>query len=103
MGFQLKEAALKPSRRNAATGCVQEFEFKPRSGSEFQHLDEAELAFLPSSNGGLDLLIQRDTKARGLGSMLSEMAGTDESHYLLTLRGNETADELQKALSDVLR
>ncbi|TDX23734.1 hypothetical protein DFO67_12451 [Modicisalibacter xianhensis] len=35
--------------------------------------------------------------------MLSEMAGTDESHYLLTLRGNETADELQKALSDVLR
>ncbi|ATJ82525.1 sporulation protein [Halomonas beimenensis] len=103
LGFVMTGAPLELSRRNPATGCLQEFEFKPAPGSRFGHLDEAEIAFLPSSRGaGLDLLVQRDTRATGLGSLLSEMAGTDERFYRLPLGGHETAEELRRQLESVL-
>ncbi|XKE47078.1 sporulation protein [Halomonas organivorans] len=103
LGFVMTGAPLELSRRNPATGCLQEFEFKPTPGSRFGHLDEAEIAFLPSSRGdGLDLLVQRDTRATGLGSLLSEMAGTDERFYRIPLDGRETTEELRRRLESVL-
>ncbi|MEC9482443.1 MAG: sporulation protein [Halomonas sp.] len=102
LGFHLTEAPLNRSRMNPQTGFVQEFEFKPERGGRFSHLDEAELAFLPSREGVLDLLVQRDTKARGFGSMFAEMTGTDEQLHRLTLRGNETRQTLQDALARIL-
>lgn len=71
-------------------------------GGRFDHLDEAEIAFLPSSGGVLDMLIPRNTRARGLGSLLSEMAGTDEQLHRLTLEGHETRDEIQQHLAATL-
>lgn len=104
LGFVMTEAPLELSRKHPATGCLQEFEFKPGPGSRFGHLDEAEIAFLPASRGeGLDLLVQRDTRATGLGSLLSEMAGTDERFYRITLTGRETAEQLHDQLQAVLR
>lgn len=104
LGFVMTGAPLELSRKNPATGCLQEFEFKPSPGSRFGHLDEAEIAFLPASRGaGLDLLVQRDTRATGLGSLLSEMAGTDERFYRIPLNGQESAEQLQCQLEDVLR
>lgn len=102
LGFHLNGAPLEASRRNPTTGCIQEFEFKPSRGSRFGHLDEAELAFLPSQEGVLDLLIQRDTKARGLGSMLAEMSGSDEKFYRISLSGNESQDQLETMLGQAL-
>lgn len=102
LGFQLLDAPLEASRRNPQMGCVQEFEFRPQRGGRFAHLDEAEIAFLPSSQGVLDMLIQRDTKARGLGSLLSEMAGTDEQLHRLTLEGHESSRELEGHLAQLL-
>lgn len=103
LGFVMTGAPLELSRKNPATGCLQEFEFKPSPGSRFGHLDEAEIAFLPSAGGGLDLLVQRDTRATGLGSLLSEMAGTDERFYRISLAGDEGAETLQARLESVLR
>ncbi|OBX36192.1 sporulation-control protein spo0M [Halomonas elongata] len=104
LGLAMISAPLELSRKNPATGCLQEFEFKPTAGSHFKHLDEAEIAFLPPSRGGegLDLLIQRDTRATGLGSLLSEMAGTDERFTRLPLEGNETTETLRQKLESVL-
>lgn len=102
LGFRLNGAPLEATRRNPATGCIQEFEFKPARGGRFSHLDEAELAFLPSQTGALDLLIQRDTKARGLGSMLAEMSGSDEKFYRATLQGSESQGQLENLLSQAL-
>ncbi|WP_136246892.1 sporulation protein [Halomonas borealis] len=103
LGFVMTGAPLELSRKNPATGCLQEFEFKPTPGSRFGHLDEAELAFLPSSGGnGLDLLVQRDTRATRLGSLLSEMAGTDERFYRITLDGSESVEALRGRLESVL-
>ncbi len=102
MGFRLEESELGVSRLNPETGCVQEFEFKPAPGSAFSHLDEAEIAFLPSQGGAIDLLIQRDTKARSLGSLIAELAGTDEQHYRATLAGGESAEQVQELLSRAL-
>ncbi|RAW06486.1 sporulation-control protein [Halomonas elongata] len=104
LGLAMISAPLELSRKNPATGCLQEFEFKPTAGSHFKHLDEAEIAFLPPSRGGegLDLLIQRDTRATGLGSLLSEMAGTDERFTRLPLVGNETTETLRQKLESVL-
>ncbi|MCW4153378.1 sporulation protein [Halomonas sp. 18H] len=104
LGFTMTSAPLELSRKNPATGCLQEFEFKPTTGSRFRHLDEAEIAFLPSNQTGegLDLLVQRDTRATGLGSLLSEMAGTDEQFTRISLAGNETTETLRKQLESVL-
>lgn len=103
LGFVMTGAPLELSRKNPATGCLQEFEFKPAPGSRFGHLDEAEIAFLPAARGdGLDLLVQRDTRATGLGSLLSEMAGTDERFSRLPLSGRESVDELRGQLESVL-
>ncbi|MBZ9574504.1 sporulation protein [Modicisalibacter sp. MOD 31.J] len=103
LGFRLTEAPLEPSRLNTSTGCLQEFEFKPTHECRLRHLEEVEMAFLPSTQGEMDLLIQRDTKARGLGSLLSEMAGTDESYAKLALLGNESVDAIQEVLEEALR
>lgn len=102
LGFQLLNAPLEASHRNPQMGCVQEFEFRPQRGGRFSHLEEVEIAFLPSSQGVLDMLIQRDTKARGMGSLLSEMAGTDEQMYHMTLEGRETSGQLEQLLTKVL-
>lgn len=102
LGFKLNGAPLEATRRNPATGCIQEFEFKPSRNGRFSHLDEAELAFLPSQQGALDLLIQRDTKARGLGSLLAEMSGSDETFYRATLQGDESQAQLEGLLAQAL-
>ncbi|WP_304526921.1 sporulation protein [Halomonas sp. I5-271120] len=103
LGFTLTEAPLKAWKMNALTGCVQEFEFKPRRGAGFDHLDEVEVAFLPSAGGVLDILVKRDTKARGLGSMFAEMTGMDEIFSRLTLREGMTTSDVQESLQQVLR
>jgi sporulation-control protein len=56
---------------------VQEFEFKPVSGPFRGKLDELEIVVFPLEEEA-EVFVEIDRKARGLGSYLSEMAGTDE-------------------------
>lgn len=57
---------------------VQEFEFKPAAHFRGK-LDELELIFNPAA-GGLELLLQIDRRARGLGSLFAEALDMDESY-----------------------
>jgi sporulation-control protein len=77
LGFHLGSVGNETVRRSSVT---QEFEFKSRSGPFAGDLDELEL--VPTPHGDrLDLSLEVDRS----GGMLSEMAGTDESHTTLTV------------------
>ena len=75
MGFRLRKCdnEYKPY---AATNFEQEFEFYP-SGEFRSHLDELEIAF-DLRTDQLIVKLTIDRKARGLGSLINEMAGTDD-------------------------
>jgi sporulation-control protein len=79
----------------------QEFEYAP--SSEFRsHLDELEIAF----DLKLDRVVVKltiDRRARGLGSLLNEMAGTDDRRVLLTISHDEIEAHGVGYVKDALR
>ncbi|MCQ6563271.1 sporulation protein [Paenibacillus mendelii] len=92
LGFRLRkvtcEYAPNYSRLNGLP-FVQEFEFVPTSQFRGQ-LDELEIMFDPDENG-VDLLLQIDRKARGLGGFFSEAMDTDERFVKLRFDRNQLA------------
>lgn len=85
MGFQLYEAEceFRPSW-NQAYPFVQEFEFAP-SGEYRRWLDELEAVFHLQPNH-LEVLLELDKRARGLGGLLDEALDTDERYVRFTVR-----------------
>lgn len=67
--------------RHAGNGLpfYQEFEFKPFNGEFRGRLDELEAAFSLTETGAV-VTLQVDRAVRGLGSLLSESMGMDESY-----------------------
>jgi sporulation-control protein len=84
LGFYLRKVDCEYKR-----GVIQEFEFSPYSGKFRGHLDEVELVFNQRQNGSLNIHMQVDRKARGLGSLLGEMLELDETNTGLTLNQAE--------------
>ncbi|MFD1775158.1 sporulation protein [Paenibacillus rhizophilus] len=98
LGFRLREVTNEYAPRlGAGLPFVQEFEYVPTR--EFRGaLDELEVMFFPRGDN-LELYIQIDRRARGLGGFLSEAMGTDESFIRVTFTGND----LRRGVHEVSR
>lgn len=91
LGFRLREAECEHAPRHLRRHLpfIQEFEFIPVSGPYRGRLDELELIFYPQSEDEIEVLMQVDRRARGLGGFLSEAMGMDESFVRLTLHSSD--------------
>ncbi|MFB6466137.1 sporulation protein [Cytobacillus sp. Hz8] len=87
LGFRLREAECEeaPYRLRNRFPFVQEFEFVPAAGSFKGRLDELEMIFYPKSSHEIELLIQVDRRASGLGGFLSEALEMDETNVKITV------------------
>ncbi|QFT89022.1 Sporulation-control protein spo0M [Bacillus sp. THAF10] len=85
LGFQLRkvESEAAPYKWKNRLPFIQEFEFYPTSGPFRGRLDEIEMIFLNISGSSVDLHLQVDRRARGLGSLLSEALNMDETFVKL--------------------
>lgn len=78
LGFRLREVTNDYAPRlGGPLSFVQEFEYVPTTKFRGQ-LDELEVLFR-QQNGDLELMLEVDRRARGLGGFFSEAMGTDES------------------------
>ncbi|RDU36448.1 sporulation protein SpoOM [Neobacillus piezotolerans] len=85
LGFRLREADCEqaPYRMRRRLPFVQEFEYVPVSGRFRGRLDELEIVMFPGEGGEIEVLIQVDRRARGLGGFLSEALSMDETNVRL--------------------
>ncbi|UOQ84089.1 sporulation protein [Gracilibacillus salinarum] len=75
MQFELRKVNMEFSKRY---GYLQEFEFRPVT--EFRgDLDELEVVFTTVSENGVELVIEVDRAAKGLGGLFAEALDIDES------------------------
>ncbi|WP_456279160.1 sporulation protein [Bacillus sp. AK128] len=104
LGFRTREIECQQAPRHlrGSLEFVQEFEFVPVSGAFRGRLDELEVVFVPSSKSQIELFLQIDRKARGLGSFLSEALEMDESNVRLTI-SQADLPSLTTKLSDVIK
>lgn len=84
LGFQIRKIDCEYTY----TGIVQEFEFYPYNGKFNGYLDEVELVFNVASNG-VNLRLQVDRRARGLGSLIGEALNMDETHTRIFVSNEE--------------
>lgn len=101
LGFRLRKVDTEqaPSYLRNRTKIVQEFEFTATNNTYRRYLDELEIVFLQQSERSVEILIQVDRRARGLGGFLSETFNMDESFIRLTLFEN---DNIQAKLADAI-
>lgn len=87
LGFRLREADCEEVtlRHRRRFPFVQEFEFVPITGDFRGRLDEIELVFYPVNQGLMEIMLQVDRRARGLGGLLAEAFEMDESTLKLTV------------------
>ncbi|MDR7075430.1 sporulation-control protein [Neobacillus niacini] len=104
LGFRLREADCEqaPHRLRGRLPFVQEFEYVPTSGPFRGKLDELELVFRPSGTGAIELLLQVDRRARGLGGLFAEAAGMDETNVRLTVTSADIPN-LQQQIQSVIQ
>ena len=102
MGFRLRKVDNEqaPSNLRRQTPIVQEFEFTPTNSTYRRYLDELEIVFLHQSPNSVEILVQVDRRARGLGGFLSEAFDMDESFIRLTLSEN---DNIQAKLEQLIK
>lgn len=99
LGFKIREVECEKASHPP---IIQEFEFKPISGDFKGKLDELEVVCFPREDE-IDLFLEIDRKARGLGSFLREITGTDESHVRCTFSSDDIpdmADKLREIIED---
>ncbi|MDP2559889.1 sporulation protein [Psychrobium sp. 1_MG-2023] len=77
LGFVLAEVECEKSSQ-LGQPFVQEFEFEPQGGEFRGRVDEVEMLMV-SHPEQLEILVEVDRKARGLGGFFSELLGRDES------------------------
>jgi len=82
IGFRLRETECKQASSYFRTRLpfIQEFEFVPVHGQFRGKLDEIEVIFFPLSQEEVEVLLQIDRRARGLGGFLAEALDLDESY-----------------------
>lgn len=91
LGFRLRKVdnEQSPKYLRNRSPIVQEFEFVPTNEKYRRYLDELEVVFLDQTPRSVELLLQIDRRARGLGGFLSEAFDMDESFIRLTLFEND--------------
>ena len=104
LGFSLKEVECKeaPLKMRRRLPFVQEFEFVPTSGEFVGKLDEIEVIFTSSFERHLELFMQIDRKAKGLGGLLSEAFDLDETYIRFTL-SKEDISIIDRKLTEILK
>jgi sporulation-control protein len=104
LGFRMKNAENEelPYRLRRRLPFGQELEFVAGSGEFRGRFDEVELVMFPSEDS-VDLTLQIDRRARGLGSFLSESMGTDESYASLTVPEGTAPDRVRDILAQTIR
>ena len=104
LGFRMREADNEelPHRLRRHLPFAQEIEFVATGGEFRGRFDEVELVMFPSEDA-VDLMLQVDRRARGLGSFLSEQMGTDESYASLSVPESATPSEIREAIAATLR
>lgn len=104
LGFALRNVENEelPHRLRRRLPFAQEFEFAARGGEFAGRFDEVEMVMFPAPES-VDVVLQIDRRARGLGSFLSEAMGTDESYAALTVREGEGVDAVARALGETIR
>ncbi|GGD24283.1 sporulation protein [Pontibacillus salipaludis] len=87
LGFSLRKVEMEEARNRQ---IVQEFEFLP--GGRFRgDLDELEVVFFPQEDG-VELVLEVDRRAKGLGGLLAEAFDADESHVRTRLTNADIAN-----------
>jgi sporulation-control protein len=105
LGFRLREADCEqaPYRLRKRLPFIQEFEFVPVMGSFRGRLDELEVVFFPVSENEIEIYMQVDRRARGLGGFLSEALETDESNIRFSVTTSDLPGLRQKLDSIISR
>ncbi|MDN4494598.1 sporulation protein [Ureibacillus aquaedulcis] len=87
LGFKLRKVECQQAsyKYRSNYSFIQEFEFVPTTGAFRGRLDELEVVFLSQSQSQVELLMQVDRKARGLGGFLAEALDADETHVKMTV------------------
>ncbi len=103
LGFRIREVECEqaPRRFRGRFPFIQEFEFVPVSGSYQRKLDELEVMFLNQSEGQVEVLLEVDRKARGLGGFLAEAMEMDESMLKMTIRTTDLPDLTSKLQNEI--
>jgi sporulation-control protein len=99
IGFRLREAECKRIAGAHRLPFMQEFEYVPKSGPFRGKLDEVEIVFLALSQHEVEVRMQIDRRARGLGSLLAEAFDLDESHIRFRVTSAEIPHLPQKLSS----
>lgn len=104
LGFRLREADCEyaSSRFRGRLPFIQEFEFVPTSGPFRGRLDELEITFFPTSSSDIEIFMQVDRKARGLGSLLSEALNMDESHVRFSV-SRADIPQMQQRIQSIIQ
>jgi sporulation-control protein len=100
LGFHLYKVDIDARSSWFGRKWVQEFEFKP-AGYGRARYDEVEVVFEEQRGHQVDLMLQLDRSARGLGGFLMEMSGADESWHRVSLDAS-SAQAAAAALSRVI-
>ncbi|WP_042355388.1 sporulation protein [Bacillus rubiinfantis] len=105
LGFSIREAECEeaPRRLRGRLPFIQEFEFIPVTGPFRGRLDELEIVFFPTANGGFELLLQVDRKARGLSGLFSEAMGSDETFVRVNVTNSDIPYLTQKLQTIIQR
>jgi sporulation-control protein len=78
LSFRLYKVDIEPRSSWFGRKWVQEFEFRPWSRGQLR-FDEIEIVFETQHGSQIEVLMQVDRAARGLGGFLMELTDTDES------------------------
>jgi sporulation-control protein len=84
LGFRLFKVDIDARSSWFGRKWVQEFEFKP-AGYGRARYDEVEIVFEGQRGDQVELMLQLDRSARGLGGFLMEMSGADESWHRVSV------------------
>lgn len=103
LGFRIREVECEeaPRRYRGRYPFIQEFEFVPVNGPYQRKLDELEVMFLNQTEDQVELLLEVDRRARGLGGFLTEALEMDESMVKMTIKSSyvlQLASKLQHAI-----
>ena len=104
LGFNLRkvENEAAPYHLRKRLPFVQEFEFYPTGGQFRGKLDELEVVISNISNHGVELLLEVDRRARGLGGFLSEALEIDESMVKVMITQGDQAS-ISRTLENVIQ